>query len=78
MESEQEFRKQLWALRNPSKPLPKSDEAKKLTKENLKLEQSRAECKMLLRRKKAKAVAAAVAQESDGEEAEEENIYFPE
>ena len=61
MESEREFQRQLWALRNPSKPLPKSDQAKELTKENLKLEQSRAKHKMLLRRKKAKAVAAVVA-----------------
>ena len=47
-ESEHEFRRQLWAMRNPSKPLPKSDEAKWIVQENKREEQISAERKMLL------------------------------
>ena len=47
-ESEHEFHWQLWAVRNPSKPLPKSDEAKWIVQENKREEQISAERKMLL------------------------------
>ena len=59
------------------KPLPKSDEVKSMTKDNYTLEKTRAECKMLLRWKKQKAIAAAAVTEEDSEEAEEEDILFP-
>ena len=56
MESEKEFRKQLWALRNPNKPLPDSDEAKEIKERNKWLEQYTADRKQFMREKKQEAV----------------------
>ena len=52
MESEKEFRKQVWALQNPNKPLPDSDEAKDIKERNKRLEQYSADRKWLMREKK--------------------------
>ena len=65
-------------MRNPSKPLPKSDEAKRIVQENKREEKISTERKMLLQRKKKKAVEAAMARTEEGEEAEEEDPCFPE
>ena len=65
-------------MRNPSKPLPKSDEAKRIVQENKKEEQISAETKMLLQRKKRKLSKQPWARTEEGEEAEEEDPSFPE
>ena len=51
-ESEKQFRKQLWALRNPNKPLPDSDGVKEIKERNKRLEQYTADRKQLMREKK--------------------------
>ena len=71
-ESEREFRRKVWAMRNPGKPLPKSDEAVAITKRMHTLEQYRADRKCLLQEKKKRAVHAAAVPVGVGE-AEEEN-----
>ena len=74
MEYEREFRKQIWILRNPSKPLPNSVEAKRRTQKLKQTEKESAERKRLLRLLKKKAIKAAKKEaDKDGrEEAEEE------
>ena len=59
MEYEWEFRKQIWVLRNPRKPLPNSAEAKRRTQKLKQVEKELAERKRLLRLLKKKAVKAA-------------------
>ena len=59
MEYEREFRKQIWVLRNPRKPLPNSAEAKRRTQKLKQAEKESAERKRLLRLLKKKAVKAA-------------------
>ena len=74
MEYEWEFRKQIWVLRNPRKPLPNSEEAKRKTQRLKQVEKESAERKKLLRLVKKKAVKAAKKEaDKDGrDEAEEE------
>ena len=71
-ESKKEFRKQVWALRNPNKPLPDSDEAKDIKERNKRLEQYSADRKQLMREKKREAVNVVAVPDGEGEEAEEE------
>ena len=74
MEYECEFRKQIWILRNPRKPLPNSTEARKRTQKLKQVEKELAERKRLLRLLKKKALKAAKKEaDKDGrDEAEEE------
>ena len=74
MEYEWEFRKQIWVLRNPRKPLPNSAEAKRRTQKLKQVEKESAERKRLLHLLKKKAVKAAKKEaDKDGrDEAEEE------
>ena len=58
MEYEWEFHKQIWVLRNPRKPLPNSEEAKRKTQRLKQAEKESAERKRLLRLLKKKAVKA--------------------
>ena len=80
MEYEREFRKQIWVLRNPRKPLPNSAEAKRRTQKFKQAEKESAEQKRLLRLLKKKAVKAAKKEaDKDGrdkaeEEKEEEDV----
>ena len=82
-ESEKEFRRKVWALQNPKKPLPQSDEAKEIKERNKRLEQYTADRKWLLREKKREAVNAAAVPDGEGEEAQEEqeedyfSLLFP-
>ena len=73
-EYEREFRKQIWILRNPHKPLPNSAEARKMTQKLKQAEKESAEHKRLLRLLKKKALKAAKKEaDKDGrDEAEEE------
>ena len=79
MEYEKEFRKQIWILRNPRKPLPNSAEARRRTQKLKQAEKESAERKRLLRLLKKKAVKA-VKKEADkdgrdeAEEEEEEDV----
>ena len=74
MEYEQEFCKQIWILRNPSKPLPNSIEAKRRTQKLKQAEKESAERKRLLclLKKKAVKVAKKEADKDGRDEAEEE------
>ena len=74
MEYEREFRKQIWVLRNPKKPLPNSEEANRKTQRLKQAEKESAEWKRLLCLLKKKAVKAAKKEaDKDGrDEAEEE------
>ena len=78
-EYEREFRKQIWILRNPRKPLPNSAEARKRTQKLKQAEKESAERKRLLRLLKKKALKA-VKKEADkdgrdeAEEEEEEQV----
>ena len=74
MEYEREFRKQIWVLRNPRKPLPNSEEAKRKTQRLKQAEKESAERKRLLHLLKKKAVKTAKKEaDKDGrDEAEEE------
>ena len=79
MEYEREFRKQIWVLRNPRKPLPNSAEAKRRTQKLKQAEKESAKRKRLLRLLKKKAVKAAKKEaDKDGrdkaEEEEEEDV----
>ena len=84
MEYEREFRKQIWVLRNPRKPLPNSAEAKRRTQKLKQVEKESEEWKRLLRLLKKKAVKAAKkeadkdgrdkAEEEEEEEEEEEDV----
>ena len=76
MEYEREFRKQIWVLRNPRKPLPNSAEAKRRTQKLKQAEKMSAEQKRLLHLLKKKAVKAAKKEaDKDGrDEAEEEDV----
>ena len=47
-EYEHNFRKQIWSLRNPGKPLPNSEEAKRHTNRLKQAEKESAEWKKLL------------------------------
>ena len=73
-EYEHEFCKQIWILRNPRKPLPKSAEARKRTQKLKQVEKELAERKRLLCLLKKKALKAAKKEaDKDGrDEAEEE------
>ena len=73
-EYEKEFRKQIWIIRNPRKPLPNSAEARRRTQQLKQAEKESAERKRLLRLLKKKAVKAAKKEaDKDGrDEAEEE------
>ena len=78
-EYEKEFRKQIWILRNPRKPLPNSAEARRRTQKLKQAEKELAERKRLLRLLKKKAVKAAKKEaDKDGrdkaEEEEEEDV----
>ena len=74
MEYKREFRKQIWVLRNPRKPLPNSAEAKRRTQKLKQAEKESAERKRLLRllKKKAVKVAKKEADKEGRDEAEEE------
>ena len=74
MEYEKEFRKQIWILWNPRKPLPNSAEARRRMQKLKQVEKESAERKRLLRLLKKKAVKAAKKEaDKDGrDEAEEE------
>ena len=74
MEYEHEFRKQIWILRNPRKPLPNSAEARRRTQKLKQAEKESAERKRLLRvlKKKALKVAKKEADKDGRDEAEEE------
>ena len=73
-EYEREFRKQIWILRNPRKPLLNSAEARRRTQKLKQAEKESAEWKRLLRLLKKKALKAAKKEaDKDGrDEAEEE------
>ena len=73
-EYKREFRKQIWILRNPHKPLLNSAEARKRTQKLKQAEKELAERKRLLRLLKKKALKAAKKEaDKDGrDEAEEE------
>ena len=78
-EYERNFWKQIWSLRNPGKPLPNSEEAKRKTNRLKQAEKESAEWKKLLRLIKKKAVKA-VKKEADKDvkdKAEEEDINIP-
>ena len=73
MEYEREFRKQIWILRNPHKPLPNSAEARKRTQKLKQAEKESAERKRLLRLLKKKALKAAKKEaDKDGRDKAEE------
>ena len=73
MEYEREFRKQIWILRNPRKPLPNSAEARKRTQKLKQVEKESAEWKRLLRLLKKKALKAAKKEaDKDGRDKAEE------
>ena len=74
MEYECEFRKQIWILRNPCKPLLNSAEARQRTQKLKQAEKELVERKRLLRLLKKKALKAAKKEaDKDGrDEAEEE------
>ena len=82
-ESEKEFNKKVWALRNPKKPLSQSHEAKELKEKNKRLEQYSADRKQLLREKKQETLKAVITRDQDGDEVEEEeeedffSLLFP-
>ena len=73
-EYECEFRKQIWILRNPCKPLLNSAEARRRTQKLKQAEKESAERKRLLRllKKKALKVAKKEADKDGRDEAEEE------
>ena len=79
-EYKREFRKQIWVLRNPRKPLPNSAEAKRRTQKLKQAEKESAERKRLLHLQKKKAVKVAKKEaDKDGsdeakEEEEEEDV----
>ena len=80
-EYELEFRKQIWILRNPRKPLPNSSEAKQRMQQLKQAEKESAERKRLLRLLKKKAVKAAKKEadkdrRDEAEEQEEEDVCF--
>ena len=79
MEYEHNFQKQIWSLRNPGKPLPNSEKAKRHTNRLKQAEKELAERKKLLCLIKKKAVKA-VKKEADKDgkdEAEEEHVDIP-
>ena len=79
MEYEYNFRKQIWSLRIPGKPLPNSEEAKKKTNRLKQAEKESVEQKKLLHLIKKKAVKA-VKKEADKDgkdEAKEEDVNIP-
>ena len=73
-EYECEFRKQIWILRNPRKPLPNSAEARKRTQKLKQAEKESAKWKRLLRllKKTALKVAKKEADKDGRDKAEEE------
>ena len=73
-EYEKEFRKQIWILQNPRKPLPNSAEARRRTQKLKQAEKELAERKRLLclLKKKAVKVAKKEADKDGRDEAEEE------
>ena len=78
-EYEQEFRKQIWILRNPRKLLPNSAEARRRTQKLKQAEKESAERKRLLRLLKKKAVKATKKEadkdrRDEAEEEEEEEV----
>ena len=79
MEYERNFWKQIWSLRNPGKPLPNSEEARRQTNRLKQAEKESAERKKFLRLIKKKTVKA-VKKEADKDgkdEAEEEDVDIP-
>ena len=74
MEYKKEFRKQIWILWNPRKPLPNSAEARRRMQKLKQVEKELAERKRLLRllKKKAVKVAKKEADKDGRDEAEEE------
>ena len=79
MEYEQHFRKQIWSLRNLTKPLPNSLEAKRHMQKLKQAEKESAERKKLLRLKKKEAIKAMKKEaDEDGREEAQEEIHIPE
>ena len=79
MEYEHDFRKQIWSLRNPGKPLTNSAEAKWQMQKLKQAEKESAEQKKLLRMVKKKAVKAVrkEANKDVNDEVEEEDTDIP-
>ena len=77
-EYEHNFRKQIWSLRNPGKPLPNSEEARRKTQRLKQAEKELAEWKKLLHLMKKKAVKVVKKEaDKDGKDEAEEDVNIP-
>ena len=79
MEYDHNFWKQIWSLRNPDKPLPNSEEARRQTKRLKQAEKELVEWKKLLHliKKKAVKVVKKEANKDGKDEAEAEDVNIP-